>query len=242
MIDAKRSYLLLVLMVGGFIGLFVARTHWLPWLATWLDVGQPPQRADYVLILGGDANVRPLVAAAIARAGLASKVLVSRSHFEPEADDGILLPEYKAIREALLRRGIPAANIITLGESNRTTYDEALALRAYLGAAAPARVLVVTSDYHTRRAQWVFQRVLGATGPELTFVSAPNDAFWSRHWWLCEEGTMAILGENLKLLYYYFRYSPFPYVLLGALLVSAGIGVWWRVRVHSNRCAATDSQ
>ncbi len=242
MIDAKRAYLLMALLLGGVLGLFVIRVHWLPCLATWLDVGQPPQRADYVLILGGDANVRPLVAAAIVRAGLVPKVLISCSHFEPEHDDGILLPEYKAVREALLRRDIPAANILTLGANSRTTYDEAIALRAYLGTGSSARVLVVTSDYHTRRARWIFRRVLGARGPELTFVSAPNDAFLSRHWWLCEEGAIAIVGENLKLFYYLFRYSLVPYTVLGCLFVGAGLGVWWVRALRTRQCAATASR
>ena len=38
-------------------------------MASWLDVGQQPRQADYVMVLNGGENTRPFAAAALVGAG-----------------------------------------------------------------------------------------------------------------------------------------------------------------------------
>jgi hypothetical protein len=60
-------------------------------------------------------------------------------------------------------------------------------------------VLLVTSPYHTRRAAWVFSRVLEGTG--IRFGVYPSAAFYMEYdrWWSTGHGRWAVLGEHVKL-------------------------------------------
>ena len=88
---SRRRWCFLVLAVAAavLVGVYMSRGYLLPPMAYWLDVGGPPRRADYVMVLPGDANVRPFVAAALVKAGLAGRVLVPKTESAPEVDDGI---------------------------------------------------------------------------------------------------------------------------------------------------------
>jgi uncharacterized SAM-binding protein YcdF (DUF218 family) len=204
----RRYVTATVLLLAAAAIFYGMRASLLPCAARWLDVGERPAKADYVLVLGGDVNVRPLVAAALVRAGLAKTVLVSHVDFPPGGDDGIVKPQHKTVCEVLRRRGVPEQNITVLGHRNRVTYDEATSLATYLSAAPQARVLVVTSNYHTRRARWIFRQVFGERMASISFVSAPVDSFSADNWWQNQEGFTTILGENIKILGSLLFYRP----------------------------------
>jgi uncharacterized SAM-binding protein YcdF (DUF218 family) len=215
-----RSLLILaaVLAFIGVAGFFHAR--WLPWAGLWLDVGQRPREADYVFILGGGAEVRPFVAAAIVRAGFAKTALVS--HVKPSAEDGddLLFVEHEVTSAVLRKRGLRPEQIVVLGHDHLTTYDEACSLGDFLREHPKAKVLVVTNDYHTRRARWIFARVLGPRMADVTFVAAPTEAFDLRWWWRNDKGFTMILAENLKFFFYWFRYSPWPWVVMAVIVLA----------------------
>jgi uncharacterized SAM-binding protein YcdF (DUF218 family) len=219
MIHRGRSLvvLLVILAMVGLAGFFHAR--WLPWAGLWLDVGQPPRDADYVFILGGGAEVRPFVAAAIVRAGYAKTALVSHVKPSPTAAGEVLFVEHEITTAVLGKRGLRPEQIVVIGRNHLTTYDEARSLDEFLGDHPKAKVLVVTSDFHTRRARWIFERVLGPRMADVTLVSAPTEAFYLRWWWRNDKGFTAILAENLKLVFYWFRYSPWPWVVIAGIVL-----------------------
>ena len=49
--------------------LYVTSSWWLPAAGRWLDVGESPRISDYCLVLSGDYESRPFVAAALYRRG-----------------------------------------------------------------------------------------------------------------------------------------------------------------------------
>jgi len=211
-----RRYLIAALLLAAIGGvLYGARSSVLPWAARWLNVGQRPAKVDYVYVLGGDVNFRPLVAAAIYRAGLAKKVLVSHVDFEPGEDAGILKPQHARISAMLRVRGVPAEDIILVGNRNRTTHDEAVALAAWLPEASASRVIVVTSAFHTRRARWIFGQVFRQRAGVISLVSAPVEDFAATDWWKSAEGFRAIVGENIKFFASLILYRPVACVLGG---------------------------
>ena len=155
--------------------LFLLRSPILAATARWLDVGRTPQRADYVLVLGGDESSRPRTAAALVEAGLAKTVLLTRrsaaqnsaaqnSAAQNSAARADSPPEKDAgdnvVRDVLRRGGVADGDVMVLEPPVASTYDEALALAAFLTGCPDARVLVVTTKHHTRRAAWVFALVL----------------------------------------------------------------------------------
>jgi uncharacterized SAM-binding protein YcdF (DUF218 family) len=114
--------------------------------------------------------------------------------------------------------GVPADRITVLNGAARSTYDEALALAAYLADTPPSRIMIVTSGPHARRAGWICRRILGAKAAEVTVISAPIEEFDPTCWWKSERGLVMVVGECLKLGFYGLRYGYVFHVFAGLVL------------------------
>jgi len=232
--------------VVGLFCLYWVRALWLPVFATWLDVGVVPPESDYALVLNGDESARPFAAASLIKLGLARKALVITSVPYPDQIDGIRPPTHEIIRRVLLKRGVPAKDIVILDRHVLTTFDEANAFADFLDSSPEVRVTVVTGDFHTRRARWVFRQVLGERAGRVFFVSAPSEDTLPDNWWRSETGVTIILGEYLRLGFYWWKYGTLRYWVLGICSLSVILpGYRWyrksrpateaRQRTNSNR-------
>ncbi len=199
----------------------------LPGLCRWLDVGEAPACAEHVLVLPGDETYRPIVAAAVLKAGLAKDVLIPETDANADVTDGIKPQTAEVLRRILLQRGIPTDKVLCLEGASRTTFEDATALSAYLETRPQDRVIVVTNAFHTRRARFIFRRVMGDNADRLQFVAAPNPGFADETWWQNRSSANMVLSENVKLGFYLFRYSG-PYVWVSSLLLISILWKWWR--------------
>jgi len=225
----------LVLGVAVVVFLALAVLGWRPLMQSavdWLDVGTTPVPCDFVMVLGGGPTTRPLVAAAMVRLGLARTVLVPHMRRPRAGEEVFLPPEDQITREVLLRRGVPADRVRIVGQECEHTEAEARALKECLDREPKATAAVVTDAFHTRRARWIFRRVMGADAERLRFVSAPTDDFSPTSWWRTEEGIRAVLYEYLKVVAYVFYYGRGVWWAAGALGLAAAIwaGCRWRRR------------
>lgn len=227
----RRAWVVFLLVLGGAAcAAVLGRGAVLPALARWLDAGGPPREADYALVLPGDENVRPFVAAAMLKAGLVRAVLVPQTESGPDEEDRVLPPTHEINRQVLLRRGVPAERIIVLRGQSASTLSDLEALGQFLADRPEARVCLVTNHYHTRRAGWAVARTLGARAGQVSVVSCPADGFAADNWWRSQAGFLAVAGEYCKLGYFALRYTPLPFAVLG---VAAGCAAarW----LHSRR-------
>jgi uncharacterized SAM-binding protein YcdF (DUF218 family) len=216
------------------------------WILTamgeWLDVGVPPQRADYAMILTGDENTRPFAAAALVQAGWARQALASHVKNLPGMADDDELCCNETIRRVMLRQGVPPDKFITLPGAATTTFDEAQVLAAFLESHPDAKVLIVTNHYHTRRARWIFTRVLPSS-VTVSMISVPTDGFELREWWKNENSWLTVASEYLKLVFYDLRYGYYWIVFLSFFLGLGGIFVYFRYFRHRStrqKTSATD--
>ncbi len=191
-------------------------------MGDWLDVGERPRSADYVMALAGDDTARPFTAAALIRAGYARCAAGAHIADNPDVSVRVLPPSHENLRRILMWYGVPEKDIFILPGEAKTTFDEAAALAVFLEGRPNAKALVVTNDYHTRRSRWIFAGVFGNRADQITFVSAPTDVFPLDRWWQYEEGFTAIITEYAKLAFYIVRYGRFVYWLaaLGVLALA----------------------
>lgn len=154
-----------------------------------------------MMVLGGDRDVRPFVAAAWWKAGWAREVLLPS--IAPHADSNAgEPPEAEVLRAVLQQRGVPLSAVRFLEGDCTSTRDEARALARFLGTQPGQQtVAVVTSMYHTRRARRLFTHELGPAADRVIFVSAPTDGFDEANWWRFERGIRIYALEYGKLLY-----------------------------------------
>jgi len=224
----KRRLSIAVAASLVLLAVYLVREPLLRGAGQWLDVGVPPQPADAVLVLPGDQNARPFVAAAIVNAGLAPRALVPKVERSPSVLEGVTVASDEQIRRVLLARGVPDDKIVLLEGNSTSTVHDLESFRRILDRAEIRKVLVVTSHYHTRRSRMLFARQLGDRIDRVLFVSAPTDDYRLDNWWKTQEGFRDISTEYLKLIYYWFRGGLGVYWLVAA--VGVAVLVLWRHR------------
>lgn len=108
-----------------------------------------------------------------------------------------------------MRAGVPAGKIEFVAQFVSNTYDEARAVRDHAAARNIRSLLIVTSAYHSRRAEWTWRKVFSGSGVELGITTAPVEGLSPAPalWWLRANGWRAVAAEYPKLIYYQLRYS-----------------------------------
>jgi uncharacterized SAM-binding protein YcdF (DUF218 family) len=222
----RRLFLRLLLWTAALTLLWAMHLWLLQTMAGWLDVGERPKQAEFIMVLNGYEDTRPFVAAALWNAGLAKHVLIAQTAVRAEGETLILSACHEINRLVLLHCGVPPSDITILPAATKTTYDEAKVLADFLKSHPQSRVIVVTSDYHTRRSRWAFARALAERAGQVSFVSAPTDEFERDTWWQDEEGFVTVVTEYLKLAFYLLWYGHLGYWLAacsGLTLVASWI-------------------
>lgn len=205
----------------------------------WLDVGEAPSCAEHVFVLPGEETYRPLLAAALVKGGLAGGVLIPQTDDSPDVTDGLRPPAADVVAAVVRHRGVLDENIVCLEAASRTTFDDAHALAAFLEQRPHDRVIVVTNAFHTRRARFIFRRVLGDNADRVRVVSAPNPGFAEETWWQNRFSANIVLAENLKLGFYFVRYSGLSSGIVSLLVILLVWRMWhtavrpWRDRRSS---------
>jgi uncharacterized SAM-binding protein YcdF (DUF218 family) len=157
-------------------------------LGAYLMQAGPPQKADAALVLAGDGwGYRILTAAQLARDGFVPKVLVSGpdgAYGNHECDLAIPFA---------VKHGYPESYFVHVEHSARSTAAEAEAVLPVIRRMGIQRLIIVTSNFHTRRAGAIFRRL----APDLTIlmVAAPDKNFTSGGWWHGREGQKIFLTE-----------------------------------------------
>lgn len=160
-------------------------------LGSYLVSAGPPRKADVALVLAGDySGNRILTAGELVRQGYAPKALISG----PQGFYGY----YECDLEIpfAVRAGYPDSYFVHGENRSLSTADEAQAMLPLVRRLEGKRVLLVTSNYHTRRAA----RIYRAAAPDLTFVvvAAPDVYFTPDGWWHNRQGRKTFVIEWLK--------------------------------------------
>jgi uncharacterized SAM-binding protein YcdF (DUF218 family) len=169
---------------------FISRTVWLEQMGRYLVDVQEPEHSDMVVVLGGDLfGNRILAAAQLAKDGYAPTVLVSG------AGNIYGLHESDFAIPFAVRHGYNEKMFLRLDYPANSTRDEAQAVTAELRRRGVRKYLLVTSEFHTRRAGRIFRRA--APDLELRVVACPDTLHWN-NWWTDREGRKTFVQEWLK--------------------------------------------
>jgi uncharacterized SAM-binding protein YcdF (DUF218 family) len=193
--------LLLLIPLG-----YLSRTLVLGGLGALLVVNDSPVPSDAIIVLAGGEPGRALEAADLYRAGLAHFVVVTTepppSIYEKAEKDGvhILLSSENDLR-VLAGYGVPAAAVIRIGEYVSDTFDEISRVRDLARKRGWTRMIIVTSNFHTRRSRMVARYLLE---PEIgvAVVSSHYDNFRPDAWWTSQAQVRTFAIELEKLITY----------------------------------------
>lgn len=153
-------------------------------------VDDGPARSDAIILVSEDnfRSDRAARAAELFRAGWAPRVVAS----------GVMLRPYVGTAEFMQRdlvdRGVPRDAILPFPHTAANTREEAQALQRLVAQRGWHRVIVVTSNYHTRRSRFIFSRVFPAS-VQVRVVPAPDAAYDPDNWWRMHSGEKLFVYE-----------------------------------------------
>jgi hypothetical protein len=178
----------LVLIVAGFFAVALGATS-----GRFLVVDQP-RKSDVIVVLAGETDRRPARGLQLLDQGYAPLLIL-----DVPAEGKIYQWNQVEIARTYIE-GLPQASSITIcpiyGHSTR---DEALDVSRCLQGGGDRRVLLVTSDFHTRRALSIFNRVLPG---EYSVAAAFDAREFGVQWWRHREWAKVNFDEWLKLIWW----------------------------------------
>ncbi|HUW65294.1 MAG TPA: YdcF family protein [Spirochaetia bacterium] len=171
---------------------------------TFLVINEPPQKADVIIVLSGDRGARLQRGIDLYRQGYAPYLLYTSSVTNLEKSEAIA-------------EGVPRDAFI-LDRQAQNTYQNAVYSKALMEKYGLHSAIVVSSDYHMRRASLIFAHVFRGTGTTFTYVSVKAPEFHPTRWWTSRQ-TM------LQMCYQYAGIAVF-YLGLGLYITNAWIFKW----------------
>jgi uncharacterized SAM-binding protein YcdF (DUF218 family) len=184
-----RLLFLLALAVLIFVA-YLARHPLMRMAGSVWVVDEGPLASDAIVILSDDNYQadRATRAAELIKAGWAPRVIASGRYLRPYASVAELE------EHDLIDRGVPQTAIVPLAHRAENTREEAEAIRQFIGSKGWKRIIVVTSNYHTRRARYICERVF-SPGTVLRVVAAPDSEFDPDNWWRTRLGVKIFAQE-----------------------------------------------
>ena len=169
--------ILLFFLLFCFV-LYLVRRPILRFTAESWIVEDPLDKADALIVLGDDNFYadRATRAVQLFREGKVQVIVASGRRLRPNAGVAEL------IEHDLVERGVPKDRVLRFTYDGDSTLEEAEALVKLVTQKKWRRVIVVTSNYHTRRARYIFRRVF-PQGMQVSVASARDGDFDPGHWW-----------------------------------------------------------
>ena len=155
------------------------------------------RKADVILVLAGGNQLRPERGLELLRQGYGNTLLVDI----PSSSKLYGFSEIE-LAERYFEKQPEAKSIQVCPIEGLSTREEALDAEKCLELVPGKRVLIVTSDFHTRRALSIFDHVLPARSFSVTGVY--DNSQFGTHWWQRRQWAKTCLDEWLKLLWWNF--------------------------------------
>ncbi|HVO57087.1 MAG TPA: YdcF family protein [Dongiaceae bacterium] len=182
---------LLFLAVLLFV-LYLARHPILRYAGESLVVEDTLERSDAIIILSDDNfyGDRATRAAEVYRQNLAPVVVASGVRLRPFAGIAELMTH------DLVERGVPRERILPFPQDADNTREEAEALKKLIQEKSWKSVIVVTSNYHTRRARYIVEKIWGG-GVRVEMAAARDADFDPSNWYAHRKAVKRFFHEVL---------------------------------------------
>jgi uncharacterized SAM-binding protein YcdF (DUF218 family) len=213
MAKSRRRLLYFLFIAGVLCGTsYILRKPIFNAIGDFLVVSDSLQKADAIAVLCGNGVLRGRAAADLYLQGLAPRILITREDYlyrsEELARYGIhVLEEHEIVLEVLRYMKVPQECVSVLDGYNESTVAEARRYLDYMQCHRLNRLIVVTSNFHSRRSRLIFRRIF--RGSDITVMihpGPPSFEFNPDGWWTRRENYRNLLFEYQKLFFYSLRY------------------------------------
>ncbi|MFQ5816837.1 MAG: YdcF family protein [Terriglobia bacterium] len=198
--------IVLVLLLCLFFLLYLLRGPLLRAVGEWWVVSDELKKAEAIVVLGGDSprGDRLARAAQLYREGWAPRLVLVGPALRTYLNETELME-----REALAL-GVPASQLVRVPLPATSTLHEAFLLRPVLAQHGFRRVIVVTSNFHARRARRIFRAVFRPRGTQVWITAADDLRFQPRRWWQEREQRALFFLELVRSVYTWWELFSVP--------------------------------
>jgi len=155
-----------------------------------------PQRSDSILVLAGETYQRPTLALRLLDQGYGKRVIL-----DVPADAKVYdLSQIELAQKYV--HGLRQASSVTICPiQGLSTKLESRDVEKCLVSETGTRILIVTSDFHTRRALSIFRREI--QGRTFSVAAAHDDAQFGTRWWTHRQWAKTCFEEWLRTLWWH---------------------------------------
>jgi hypothetical protein len=154
-----------------------------------------PERADVILVLAGETDRRPAVAMQLLDQGYGRRVLI-----DVPAAERIYSFSQAQLAEKYIQ-GLPqAASVRVCAIEGLSTLEESHDAEKCLAGESGSRVLIVTSEFHTRRALSIFRHEI--RGKSFSVAAARDEKQFGTRWWTHRQWAKVCMEEWLRVLWW----------------------------------------
>ncbi len=165
-------------------------------MGQYLVLAEPPSKADLIIVLGGDlSGTRAMKGCQLLKQGYAGELWLSGLPAIYGIAEGDLAREFVRKHDCVDDRITP------IRERVDSTRDEAISLARMMTQRGVKRILLVTSNFHTRRAGNTFRQY--TSGVEIVTVSGDEVEFPVDGWWKYRHSRRTFVYEWLKTVSYW---------------------------------------
>lgn len=168
-------------------------------------VEDPIVKSDALVVLSDDnfRGDRATRAAEIFRGGWGPRVVASGRRLRPYAGIAELM------ERDLVDSGVPRQSILRFPQDGDNTIEEAQAVLEFVTRQKWNRIIVVTSNYHTRRARYIYKRIFPRS-IEVGIASAADESYVPANWWYARKGLKLFFTEMVGMMVaaWQLRYAP----------------------------------
>jgi hypothetical protein len=185
----KRVWLLVLVVLAGLsVGLAAKAGSFL--------VVDAPRPSDVILVLAGETDRRPERALQLLAQGYGRRVVLDVPTNSKLYEFTQIQLAQKYVQDLPQRALVSVCPIDGLSTKDESRDAEKCIARGGGGKS----VLIVTSDFHTRRALSVFRREL--PGHEYSVAAARNDEQFGARWWTHRQWAKTFVDEWLRLIWW----------------------------------------
>jgi hypothetical protein len=154
-----------------------------------------PQRSDVILVLAGETDRRPELALKLLAQGYGRRIVL-----DVPAETKIYEFTQLQLADKYVRDLPQAASVSVCPIEGLSTKDESKDAERCIAHEGGKSVLIVTSDFHTRRALNVFRTEI--PGHEYSVAAARDETQFGVRWWTHRQWAKTFVNEWLRLIWW----------------------------------------
>lgn len=202
-----RFGIALGVIVVIFALIYVVRFDILRAFGNYLIEEDQLKKSEAIFVLSGGPWDRGNEAARLFKNGYANKIICTGQNV-PHNFKALNMDylESEITRFNLIRNNNIADSSVALIKKGTSTFEESEIILDYCQTNNIEQCIIVSSKFHTRRIDQVFEEKFAKSGIDYILRGAPSTNYDEQRWWANEYGLIALNNEYIKIVYYWWKY------------------------------------